>query len=340
MVNCRRCGAMRITAIVVALVALASGAHAGLNPGVRAYVSFTDSPEANYVPFTGPGIYEACLYVDCLGNTMPPPDQSLRGLRGVMFKWVTSGFGTALAPTYYIAGTQSIGGPDQNHWVIAWPNCAVMNACGFVKVLRQPYYATAPGTIQILANAVDGKLVVDCLYGQDQFCVRANAGIGMTPPAPDLGCTYSECGGAQITCEPQGGSNPAHPPTYWYSVDLANCCDQLSEFRVQTFDPEPANYTNWVSPTGWTHTFHAAGDTVWILWASPTTWLGGGDFGFDNPNPPEWGHWKKHEHGYQPRACSQAYSCWSDGYGYRVHVPAAPAAATRTSWGAIKALYR
>ena len=330
---------MKVTAIVVVLVALASGAHAGLNPGVRAYVSFTQTPTGNYVPFTGPGVYEPCLYVDCLGCTLPPPLPELRGLRTISFKWVTSGFGTALAPTYCIPGTESLGGPDQTYWVISWPDCAVMNACGFVKVLCQPYYANAPGTIQILANAVDGKMVVDCLFGADQFCVATNAGIGMTPPAQDPGCAYSGCTSPRrVVCEPQGAGSPTHPPTYWYSVEPGDYL-HLREFRVQTLDPDPADYTNWVNPSGWTHSFQAAGDTLWICWMGPDTIWGSVEFGFDNPNPSEWGHWKEREYG-SGFHCSQPQSCWPDGYGYRVHVPAAATAAKRTSWGTIKALYR
>jgi hypothetical protein len=32
----------------------------------------------------------------------------------------------------------------------------------------------------------------------------------------------SPASGASVFCEPQGGGNPFHPPTYWFDVDSTN----------------------------------------------------------------------------------------------------------------------
>jgi len=196
---------------LVALVVLAFAvpAFAGLNPGVRAFISFNPAcpsvthPEYPYVhqiAFTSDGmVANAYFMLDCLGNTIPAPDPALLGARTVSFKWVVTASDPsyppdALAAVYYPTDSSAIGGPDQSMWVIAWPDCWLATLCTYngtkiMKVLKQGYIVHNPMTIQILPNQTDGKMVVDCLFGADQFCVLANGGVGMVPPPGDPNCT-------------------------------------------------------------------------------------------------------------------------------------------------------
>ena len=192
---------MRRALVILAILAFAVPAVAGLNPGVRGFISLAPlaatDPYVHYVEYTGSKTYPVFFVIDCLGNTLPPPEPALLGARTVSFKWVTQWDNTSypsdpLAAVYYPVGSQVIGGPDQPQWVIAWPGCEPPNALGFIRILRQSYLCYGPGTIQILPNLVDGKMVVDCLFDADQFCVLANGGIGKVPPPGDLECDCPE----------------------------------------------------------------------------------------------------------------------------------------------------
>jgi hypothetical protein len=194
-----------VVLMILALAAPAFGAL-GMNPGIRGFISFRPNcptetyptdPYVHSVVWAGEKTYNAYFMLDCFGNTLPPPDPALLGCRGVMFKWVTVPSDPSFPPDvmaalYYPTGTQVIGGPDQDKWVLAWPDCWLATVCSngtkIMKVFRQGYYCYNPLKITILPNAVDGKLVVDCLYGENQFCVLANGGIGIAPDPGDLGC--------------------------------------------------------------------------------------------------------------------------------------------------------
>ena len=194
---------MRRLLVALLILAFAVPAFAGLNPGVRAFISFRPNcptptyptdPYVHSVVWTGEKTYNSFLCVDCFGNTLPPPDPALLGMRSIAMRWVTTASDPAYPPDlmaalYYPVGAQVIGAPDQDKWVIAWPGCEPPNACGFIKVLRQGYYAYNPFWIDLLPNAVDGKKVVDCNFESDQFCVLSNGAVGETPHPGDLGCT-------------------------------------------------------------------------------------------------------------------------------------------------------
>ena len=111
------------------------------------------------------------------------------GVWVLVFSWTTSGFGTALAPTYYWAGWKLIGGPDDpGGWVIAVPggyDCEYPNECGIMVVVNQPYFVQSPGTITLGPHPVDGQMVLDCNWDTDLFCVLASGGIGMVAPDGD-----------------------------------------------------------------------------------------------------------------------------------------------------------
>jgi hypothetical protein len=197
---------MRRALVILAILAFAVPAFAGLNPGIRAFISFRPNcptityPADPYVfttAWAGEKNYTAYFMLDCFGNTFVPPDPALLGARTVSFKWLATATDPsfpleAFAPVYYPPGTQAIGGPDQSQWVIAWPDCYLATLCSngtkIMKVFQLKYYAYNPYYIDILPNAVDGKMVVDCLFGADQFCVLSNGGVGVTPHAADPNC--------------------------------------------------------------------------------------------------------------------------------------------------------
>jgi hypothetical protein len=218
------------------------------------------------------------------------------------------------------------------------------------------YYLGGPGDILILPNPVDGKAVVDCNNDIDYFCVLSHGAIGQTVQTPgDIDCDCMHQHTSYIYCEPQGGENPTHPPTYWYFGDLQVCPGEegpLYGFHVQTYDPNPANYTNWVEPEGYTHMVHQADGSTWVTWCTDDmdAWIAGDRwFAFDNPSSPDWGEWvlSNWTARCSPSWSGGAASSWDgnhntlpDGYGRRVHVPTFPTPVEETSWGTIKALYR
>ena len=72
-----------------------------------------------------------------------------------------------------------------------------------------------------------------------------------------------------VKCEPQGGTNPSHPPTYWYDV-TPGAPGGLFDFHVHTIDSVAGNYSNWVEPAGWSHAVHKIGTDWWISWWDPS----------------------------------------------------------------------
>ena len=175
---------MKRALIALMVLAVAVPAFAGQNPNVRAFISFAADCPDPYVHRTEAvgGVVDVYLVVDCFGED--------GAMRGISLQWTTTGFGMAFSPTFYLPGAQQIGGPDHEDlmWSITGDECVYPNECGIVVVLNQPYFVSAPGTITLSPNAVDGQMVVDCLFGADQFCVLANGGLGMDPPAGDPDC--------------------------------------------------------------------------------------------------------------------------------------------------------
>ncbi|MBU1700718.1 MAG: C39 family peptidase [Candidatus Eisenbacteria bacterium] len=121
--------------------------------------------------------------------------------------------------------------------------------------------------------------VVDSSDHSWEFSLRMVSGHYC--PGPDV-----------VVCEPQGGSNPNHPTTYWYDVTptTGGRCD----VHLETFDPNSNNYTNWVLPNGWFHYIFNYDGKYWICMSNPgcahpittTTRLQ-----FDNPYGARWGMW-------------------------------------------------
>ena len=179
---------MKRVLIALMVLALAVPAIAGQNPRARAFISFDPSCE------TGPYVHQTTaammdlvdcyLVVDCLDG----------GVRSVSLYWMTDAFGMAFAADYTVFHPEAVGlvgGPDNaaQGWLIVAPDCVYPNECGIVVIVKQPYFLQAPtGNIDILPSPVDGKMVVDCNFDADVYCVLSNGGINIAPNPGDPDC--------------------------------------------------------------------------------------------------------------------------------------------------------
>lgn len=168
----------RVVLAALAMLVVAVPALAGQNPDVHIFVDF-DPP--NYVHRidspTNP--FDTYLCIDTFGPS--------GGVRQVSVLWQTDGFGMAFAADYsmFHAGTQVIGAPDNvvDGWVIAAPDCVFPDGTGIVVVAKVPYFMTAgTGTITLLPNPVDDRLVTDCNFAADVWHESSNGGINTDPP--------------------------------------------------------------------------------------------------------------------------------------------------------------
>ena len=348
---------MKTSAIaVVLLLTVALASPAGRNPHVRAYITVDPDEYVHCYPAAASGtIVNTYLCFDCVNY--PISDAGLSGV-SLVLDYQCGGFAAGPADvTLFHPDAETVsGGPDdlEDGWVITAPECVRPDESGIVCVALIPwFYMSPPGEILILPHPVDGKAVVDCNGYMDSFCVLSHGALGQeleTWGDPDCDCDFPF---TEVLCEPQGGEYPNHPPTYWYLAS-PGYAQFLDGFHVQTFDPNLENYTNWVDPYGWTHADSIAfyDGSYWVTWydtlCSNTPELGYRLFQFDNPNLASWGHWTMtvgcDGNAYDPFE-GMSHSSWGasgepDGHGYRVHVPTAGTPAEKTSWGAIKALYR
>jgi len=133
-----------------------------------------------------------------------------------------------------------------------------------------------------------------------------------------------------VVCEPQGGGNPTHPPTFWYDVTPANGTARY-DFHVLVHDSVITNYSNWVEPAGWLHVLQKVGGNWWVSWCNPlldapitsTT-----RFSFDNIGLPVWGDWRTTIDGFCNPYTGLIDSAGNhtgdpNGFGFFVHVPMA-----------------
>ncbi|MHC4153801.1 MAG: S8 family peptidase [Planctomycetota bacterium] len=214
-------------------------------------------------------------------------------------------------------GTSTYTGTSQ-----AAPHCSGVAALMYEKVAGFGI-SMPPGQVEnILKNT--GVATTDlCYTSPNPKRVDALAAVSAVPPESDL-----------VVCEPQGGGNPTHPPTYWYDVtpDSFGRCD----FHVRVLDPNPNNYTNVTLPAAWQFAVHQVGNEWWASWWDPQCMnaiFGTFRFQFDNPNPSTWGEWRttisSSSNPYDECACvlsgvidtSAAHAGEPNGYGYLVHVP-------------------
>ncbi|MBD3349350.1 MAG: hypothetical protein GF400_09185 [Candidatus Eisenbacteria bacterium] len=342
-------------AVVVLSLLVVGTAIAGENPYIRAFV--TMEPD-DYV-HSNPGAFPNTIVdVYLCFDTLSPYCGGITGF-SLVLDFRCGGFvaGSADVSVFHPDAQTVIGGPDDvtNGWVVAAPECVRTTApFGILPVARIPWYYLGPGgDILILASPVDGKATVDCNNDLDYFCVLSHGALGLEVQTPgDVDCE-GWFAVPQAVCEPQGGDNPSHPPTYWY-LTSPGYGQYMHGFHVQVLDPDIGNYTNWVQPNGWVHcdSITQVDDTYWVSWYDTLDdympEFGYSEFRFDNPNPASWAHWTitagDNGHTCAPYA-GMTHSSWDlpdvpDGCGYRVHAPTASTTVEEKSWGRIKALYR
>lgn len=314
--------------LIVALVlVIASTALAGDNPDVAAYISLDQTGAGGQIHGYQPAPYESVRVYVCY-------TQLYGGLTAVSFRLtdVMAEYpGVFAAPSFtnLLPGGVTVGDPFEEGITLASIECMTdpVVCVGYLDLT----YLGGGGCIELLDHVSFPRWVIDCNDpGQvDFYTTLASGTVGDACCAP---------GPYQISvhCEPQGPPNPTHPPTYWYDAHLG-FFDCAAMFRVQVFDPNPANYTNWVAPDvgmPWTYGLEQEGEDTWAVWRGGPMLGSSFRFAFDNPNPSTWGHWQFGSHE------SEDFSGYSDGCGYRVHVPAAATPVEQGSWGTIKALFR
>lgn len=204
----------------------------------------------------------------------------------------------------------------------ASPHCAAVAALMYEKAAILGISITPDEIVQIMKDT--GVATVDPAgTSPNPKRVDALAAVNAIPPYHDV-----------VVCEPRGGVNPAHPPTYWYDVtpDDSGRCD----FHVRVYDPVAAHYTNVTLPTlNWQFTVHKVGSEWWASWWDPNCTDAITEtfrFQFDNPKQSRWGEWTTTNAGnlnlYNDCFCDgnladiyTAHADENDGYGYRIHVP-------------------
>jgi len=327
--------------LVLAILILAGPALAGQNPYLRIYL---DADPPNYLHEIYPmasEMFDVYVCLDCLDTE--------GGTRGTAFLLQKTFVGFKLSQTSLLGGLD-FGDAEVDGWTIAaGSDCVYPDENGIVAVgVIQYLYLGVPGTLDLLPHPGTGREAIDCDFQSDFWCIAGNLGVGMPPNPGEPDCDCFPSWPTSAVCEPQGGENPTHPPTYWYDVTVGFPEPfVIYNFHVQVFDPNIGNYTNWVQPPGWTHPqeVQQIGDELWISWCGTgdEPLFGGFRFQFDNPNASEWAHWvvagvcdptgpivaSSHQHADEP-----------DGYGYRVHAPLPGTPVEHTTWGTLKALYR
>ena len=170
----------RVVFAALAMLVVAVPVLAGQNPDIHIFVDF-DPP--NYVHRIDSPVspFDTYLCVDTFGPS--------GGMRQVSVIWQTNSFGMAFAADYsmFHAAAQVIGAPDDlvTGWVIAAPDCVFPDGTGIVVVAKVPYFMTGTdivGTITLLPNPIDGRLVTDCEFEADVWHESSNGGINTDPP--------------------------------------------------------------------------------------------------------------------------------------------------------------
>ncbi len=223
--------------------------------------------------------------------------------------------GTAHGPTLH-NDANNISGP---HGQIQHDpyQCQVMTLPGMtgpVEVINYPYNAN------ILGN----------FLGMNRGTDYAPWGGGVVYPVIEAALVICPDTADKVECEPQGGTNPTHPPTYWYDVTPGGGTGRC-DFHVRTHDSIAGNYSNWVEPVGWTHAVHKVGTDWYVSWWDPTCTnaiFSPFRFQFDNASPDVWDRWVTTNSGTSDPTngmvdSAEAHSSETNGYGYLVHVPRA-----------------
>ena len=319
---------IRTATVVLALFVLTGSALAGGNPGVTAYIDFDPPNSVHWVqPEPGATIHAYVCFSDLE-----------MGLTSVCFRLndVMSEFSGVFSSCSFVnllPGGLSLGDPFTGI-VLASSECE-SDAVVVVGELQLEYLG-GDACIELLEHPDYPRSVFDCNAPSaevDYYIHTANGTVG----GESYWCPPSDVD-IDVRCEPQAPGSPMHPPTYWY--DCHPSYYQLAPyFAVRVFDSDTTNYTNWVQPEGFVHSFEYEGDELWVTWRD-TAWYPGPArsalrFQFDNPNSAGWGGWRF------GGMTSEDFTWKPDGYGFRVHVPEGSTGLEEIStWGTIKSLYR
>jgi hypothetical protein len=336
---------MRALALAALVCLVAVPSLAGDNPDVRAYITFDPAgdPAQNAVmpaPYTTVNAY-LCLdnIVGGMTTLSFRLNSAVSECPGVM---ATQAFANLL-PGGLMIGDAFVGGAT-----VASTEC--MDSDPVIIGYASYFYLGGECCIQILDHLDYPRWVVDCNEpGQvDYYCVLQHGSVGGAV-CPDGDCPPPGVPDV-VVCEPQGGQNPTHPPTYWYDVTPGSV--PLHDFHVEVFDPNIASYAAIVAPPGWTWLPNILnqGGKLWFCWCDPeldnplpvgTTFR----FQFDHPGPAEWATWVTTSDGMCNPGTgivdrAEEHSGEDPGYGYLVHSPEVYNPVEPTSWGNIKAMYR
>ena len=183
---------MKRAIIAVMVLAMAVPVFAGENPNAVVFVSFAPAcpnPYVHTTAFTGMGMYDSYVCVGGFGEG--------GGMRTLAFSMTYTAGWSPMLPDYTVfdATAQATGGPGTAGWLIGAEVCVYPNECGIVTVVKQTFFAGSAGEILLGGSLVDGKMLVDCNFDADVFCVCANGGIGMTAADGDEGC---DCVGSPV----------------------------------------------------------------------------------------------------------------------------------------------
>jgi hypothetical protein len=330
----RRGERMRSVLSVVLILCASVSGFCGMNPGVLAYVSFDQTGSGDPTYYYEPTANEPFRAYVCLSDVSG-------GVTGVAFALtdVVSEYPGSFESAEFVSllpGGLSIG--DWRTGITLASTECVAGPVVVVGYLRIVPLEDAAGCVELRDDPYMPRAVADCQQPSsqiDEYSVSRHGQIGEA--CCPLG--YDQIG---IRCEPQEADS-THPPHYWYSVNLRSI-NYISKFRVEVFDPDPANYTNWVYPDWpghepWVYGIEESDGKIWAVWhktAADFPAFGGIRVGFDNPNPSTWGTWNAYSsYTYGPDPHSP------NGCGNLVHVPMAGATSVEpTSWSMIRALYR
>jgi hypothetical protein len=332
---------MRAIAIAALICLMASITYAGGNPNVKGYIDF-DPPnmvhEAMPVPFTTVNAY--ICFTDL--------DMGLTSASFMVTDVATVCPGVFAPPSFVnlLPGDLAIGNVFTGITVASTGCEDPPTVCvGYISL----FYLGGECCLELLDHPDYPRWVTDCNDPAevDFYCVLSHGSIGgATCPPGDCPSGVPDV----VVCEPQGGANPTHPPTYWYDVTPGSA--DLHDFHVEVYDPNFANYTNIVAPSGWTWLPYIlnAGGKLWFCWCDPelddplpvgTTFR----FQFDHPGFSDWASWVTTNDGMcDPLTgivdSSDEHMDEEPGYGYLVHSPLPYSAVEPSSWGNIKSLYR
>jgi len=189
---------MRSALIGITLVALAGLASATQNPDIRVYLDFDPPDGIQRLDPDPDSVFDVYIMTDCFGPG--------GGLRGISIAFERT-FEAYTMGEYNLLGGISYGHVDDP--VIGWnpaagEDCVYPDDNGTVIVGYVRYYYTGPpGHIRIIPAVNNPRTAVDCNVVHDDFwCVAGNAGVGVEPHPPEVGC---ECEQYSLTLETAWG---------------------------------------------------------------------------------------------------------------------------------------